>query len=234
MTRRSIIPDGFSTSAHRVFSEYTPPLSLPSIVTVESLPNCVEINDSIHLGRETPTCCPICLLPASDPVTLVACKHFFCKNCIIKWFRTRIECPLCKVSCSHFIQACGNKGGQFNIWKTELDDRISDATGKSTTNFNFDVCRAMESHRSTLSSGHHRGPTLPGTPPSPVETMLHTELHSQLLQPAEADQVLQHNTEDDMATGTDILHSNNLLLITEELRKLEDDLNAMADVGLNT
>lgn len=242
MTRRSIVPDGFDTSAHRIFSEYTSPLSLPSIITVGNLSNSLGSDDSIHLGRETPTCCPICLLTATDPVTLISCKHFFCKNCITKWFRTRVECPLCKLSCSHFIQASGNTKGQFNIWKTELDDRNSDATGKSTTDFNYDVCRAIEFHRSILSASHHRrGPMLPGTLPSPDETILHTESHSRphqlteaIRQPtdiSEADPVLHHSDESDTVPGTDILSSNDLNVITEELRKLEDDLNAMADTG---
>ena len=239
MTGRSIVPDGFDTSAHRIFSEYTPPLSLPSVISLGISPNYVGIDDSIHLGRETPTCCPICLLTASDPVTLVSCKHFFCKNCITKWFQTRVECPLCKLSCSHFIQASGNTKGQFNIWKTELDDRNSDATGKSTTDFNYDVRRAIEFHRSILSSSHHRrGSTLPATPPTPHETTLHTESLSRPCQLTEASEIteasetdLDYSTEDDRATGTDIVLSNDLLLITEELRKLEDDLNSMADTG---
>ncbi|MES1910439.1 MAG: hypothetical protein MHM6MM_003032 [Cercozoa sp. M6MM] len=44
--------------------------------------------------------CPICLEDQyTDPVTLVACSHVFCRACIAEWAsRGRMRCPMCNAS----------------------------------------------------------------------------------------------------------------------------------------
>lgn len=157
--RRSIVPKGFEFSAHKVFSDYSNPLSLPLRVTEgnikieEALSTSVRVEEThSRFCAEISQCCPICLQSASDPVTLVACSHFFCKECIVKWFQTRLACPLCKVQCSHFIQCYDGKEGQFNLWKTALaGNDVNDV--RSTlykSSMSSGLRRAMKSHRVNL------------------------------------------------------------------------------------
>lgn len=157
--RRSIVPKGFEFSAHKTFSDYSDPLSLPLRVTDGDMKSDETSSTTVRLDEKSSSssadnlqCCPICLQSASDPVTLVACSHFFCKECIIKWFQTRLACPLCKVPCTHFIQSCDGKEGQFNLWKTALAgndvDDVRSTLYKSS--MSSGLRRAMKSHRVNL------------------------------------------------------------------------------------
>ena len=47
--------------------------------------------------------CAICLESACGPATLVLCQHSFCKTCIYTWFKTNINCPLCKAQANYFV-----------------------------------------------------------------------------------------------------------------------------------
>jgi Ring finger domain len=157
--RRSIVPKGFEFSAHKTFSDYSNPLALPLRVTDGDVKIEETLSSTIRLeemrsssSTENLQCCPICLQSASDPVTLVACSHFFCKECIIKWFQTRLACPLCKVPCSHFIQCYDGKEGQFNLWKTALAGNDTDDVRSTLlkSSISTGLRRAMKSHRVNL------------------------------------------------------------------------------------
>jgi hypothetical protein len=159
--RRSIVPKGFEFSAHKTFSDYSNPLSLPLRVTDGDIKTEDTLNTAVRLeetrsssSAENSQCCPICLQSASDPVTLVACSHFFCKECIIKWFQTRLACPMCKVPCTHFIQCYDGKEGQFNLWKTALAGiDVDDVRGTIyKSSMSSGLRRAMKSHRVNLRS----------------------------------------------------------------------------------
>ena len=40
--------------------------------------------------------CPICLSKIKDIFFLNNCNHFFCKKCIVRWFKISKTCPLCR------------------------------------------------------------------------------------------------------------------------------------------
>lgn len=40
--------------------------------------------------------CAICMQPKTNPYALEECGHEFCSGCIIKWFREKRCCPLCR------------------------------------------------------------------------------------------------------------------------------------------
>ena len=41
--------------------------------------------------------CPICLNEMNqDQICLTDCKHEFCYNCLYKWLRININCPICR------------------------------------------------------------------------------------------------------------------------------------------
>ncbi|MES1907740.1 MAG: hypothetical protein MHM6MM_000799 [Cercozoa sp. M6MM] len=43
--------------------------------------------------------CPVCLEEeCDDPVTLVACGHLFCRDCISSWASRQARCPMCSAS----------------------------------------------------------------------------------------------------------------------------------------
>jgi hypothetical protein len=43
--------------------------------------------------------CSICIEPfIGDPTIVLHCSHLFHQNCIIKWFKTELTCPLCRSS----------------------------------------------------------------------------------------------------------------------------------------
>ena len=106
----SIVPRGFEISAHPVFLSY----QIPEIRSVcietreivveevdETLVNKTEEKDSQHH-------CPICLRCFEDPVTMVACQHSFCVECINIWFQTRRACPICSAVSCGYVQCSDN------------------------------------------------------------------------------------------------------------------------------
>lgn len=110
--RRSIVPKGFEKCSHSVFHNYSNPL-LPPINFNDN-----EMDENVEKEKnENINTCPICLQEVLDPVTLVSCHHYFCIECIVKWFQTKLACPLCKTTCSYFIQSNLGNQGQFNLWK---------------------------------------------------------------------------------------------------------------------
>ena len=41
--------------------------------------------------------CPVCLNEINkDQICLTDCKHEFCYNCLYKWLRININCPICR------------------------------------------------------------------------------------------------------------------------------------------
>jgi hypothetical protein len=56
------------------------------------------------------TTCPICLSKFLHPVTLVACAHQFCMDCILNWFNRTVTCPLCKSDGNCFVRSIQGVG----------------------------------------------------------------------------------------------------------------------------
>lgn len=40
--------------------------------------------------------CCICYAPISEPVLVPCCQNIFCGACCVNWFKTKINCPLCR------------------------------------------------------------------------------------------------------------------------------------------
>ena len=119
--RRSLVPAGFEAVAHGIFFDYSPPLSNSrTLIDKESNEVCV---DEVVGGSGVLRVCPICLQPFDKPSLLIKCQHIFCMDCILHWFKTRVECPLCKVSSGYFLQAnlSGYEKGALKLWKV-LDE----------------------------------------------------------------------------------------------------------------
>lgn len=113
--QRSIVPSGFEITSHAVFRTFVPPMPLPETCHAEVAEGMDECRDGggIELGRIV---CPICLDAICDISTIVLCKHQFCSQCLIAWFKVRVLCPVCKQSGSYFLQGgtdgaaqCGTK-----------------------------------------------------------------------------------------------------------------------------
>jgi Ring finger domain len=261
--RRSIVPKGFEFTAHKTFSDYSNPLSLPLRVTDGDAKIAETSNTAVRLeetrrssSAENSQCCPICLQSASDPVTLVECSHFFCKECIIKWFQTRLACPLCKVPCTHFIQCYDGKDGQFNLWKTALaGNDVDDVRGTlCKSSMSSGLRRAMKSHRvnlrsksihsiisnskdiSRLTKGTNEESRhnldfkhIPGVPADVKSCTLNLELIEQNDEKPSIDSDISIINHIEDKTLVEYVQSDNLQFVCNELKILEDKL--MSEYG---
>ena len=53
--------------------------------------------------------CSICLEQIKDKAILKKCTHYFCKECIEKWSKYSLSCPLCKANINKYIYKIGTK-----------------------------------------------------------------------------------------------------------------------------
>ena len=257
--RRSIVPPGFETSSHRIFHDYLNPMCLPITFSHEECsPSLTDISASESASSDVdefkgdsaetdvPFCCPICLQSASDPVTLVACHHFFCMECIIKWFQKKLECPLCKVSCAFFIQPSSGKEEQYNLWKT-APSFIGSNGLQGSLNFSSSISvglrRAMVAHRSNFCNrnAYH----IPCDSPAVAATLAtsNTEseaVNTELMQSSfittnslMVEERVEHtlstvDTPSAFAAHDYKVHlSNDLTIVSDELRRLEMELESL-------
>lgn len=235
--RRSIVPEGFESLAHDVFRNYIDPLPVPFLLLDKgdcSTPDSGspaksdtknETSDHVITVR-----CPICLQSVLDPVTLLGCNHLFCKECITKWFRTKIQCPLCKISCCHFIQPCDGKEEQFHLWQTALVEGSSCKLSLSGA-----ARQAMKAHKSHQLGFKHRREfsvnakvSIEGRDSSTkvLDARSHVSGHirGELTSESMNGGNLLEKTSYDSASISYV--ADNLQSVCEELRQLEDDLSA--------
>ena len=247
--RRSIVPEGFESLAHDVFRNYSDPLPAPFLLrdnsdcTNESGSPSKSDADSETSDLGITVRCPICLQSVLDPVTLLGCNHLFCKECITKWFQTKIECPLCKIPCHHFIQSCDGKEEQFHLWQTALAEGSSSKLSLSSA-----ARQAMKVHKShqlgvknrrelsvnqNMSFGgvtniRYKRKHLANKDSSTkvFEAESCAPCHQEKNTATESEEKLNPSEESsDESTSIDYV-GNNLQAVCEELRQLEDDLCA--------
>ena len=60
-----------------------------------------SVNDSVQSTGDVESCviCTSELVKDKTDIITLPCKHFYCKECIIKWLKINKECPICKRSC---------------------------------------------------------------------------------------------------------------------------------------
>ena len=243
---RSIVPPGFELTSHKIFHSYVNPHCLPILFNgrddnfdpsdKSATPSAGDeksaANDS---SVDVPFCCPICLQSASDPVTLVACHHFFCVECIIKWFQRKLECPLCKVPCAYFVQPVPYVDGQFNLWKTastSIGGNEIQGSLNVSSSMSLGLRRALKAHRSNFKSdpinevtskqmemktavGHDLTPIMTTEPDQSTSIM-------------ETDKPSAATTKESKlsVSGFNAHQMNDLGMVCDELQKLEDELRA--------
>lgn len=252
--RRSIVPPGFEASSHRIFHDYLNPLSLPITFgdqecnSTERTTPTLPVTKKFEGGNsevDDPLCCPICLQSTSDPVTLVACHHFFCMECIIKWFQAKLECPLCKVSCAFFIQPFPGVEEQYNLWKT-APTAIGCNEMQGSLNFSSSVStglrRAMEAHRSNFCSRKYHIPYCANENAADVSSITH-DSRTHYTESIDTRSISLSMTTtcktmvDDAFSTVDVhriyaaneylvLQSSDLGIISDELRRLEEELKS--------
>lgn len=96
-----LVLPGFALTTHSLFRA---PYSAPRIIekhSIEEMGGGGATHQACVLATidgEGHAECAICLgRSVEDPVTLICSgAHFYCKACIMSWFRTSISCPLCK------------------------------------------------------------------------------------------------------------------------------------------
>lgn len=54
--------------------------------------------DNVQNGAEAGQFCVICtdLFQPQTIVRVLPCKHFFCDNCVLRWFINQTSCPVCR------------------------------------------------------------------------------------------------------------------------------------------
>ena len=100
----SFVPAGFESFAHPVFFSFSSP-AIEGTVSSSVPSSSSSSATSSSSTKKGLAGCPICLRTYSDPVTLVKCTHTFCSGCIKRWFRIRMDCPLCKSCATDFIRS---------------------------------------------------------------------------------------------------------------------------------
>ena len=110
--RKRIIPPRFGISAHPVFREYCIPVTVVLKVSEDRIPARCEPT------MQEKSVCPICLNEVYQATMLLDCHHSFCGNCLMAWFRIKLECPLCKSKQVLFLQRSISYGcdGDLVLW----------------------------------------------------------------------------------------------------------------------
>lgn len=229
--RRSIVPAGFESCSHSIFRNYSNPL-LPPINFGDN-----EVDDNLEKEKcEHNNTCPICLQDALDPVTLVSCHHCFCIECIVKWFQTKLACPLCKTSCSFFIQSNLGSRGRLNLWKTAPNmneneiKHIPDASLSSIPGLQM----AIRAHRSNILRKNHVIPLNYPNNYARSSIMTSTDISEDLVTSShimiKRPDTLLPDLED---MNGSISLSDDLETICAELLRLEEELKADYDTEHN-
>ena len=123
---RSIIPPGFENTAHRVFRSFIPPMPLPEscldVAPSNPAGEAVALTDSDSVSGAV--VCPICLDVIGEPATVVLCRHHFCANCLLSWYKVRVVCPICKQPGSYFLRslAFGSADSETKMWTVAAAD----------------------------------------------------------------------------------------------------------------
>lgn len=133
LSSRSIVPPGFELTAHPIFLNYSPTVvdvrksmrdvsnlyhQLPDTLTLGLPPKASETAlpvSGISAGKTSAShtdcnsikevSCSICISLLVDPVTLAPCKHNFCFDCIMHWFKVHQSCPICKLRGEFLIRS---------------------------------------------------------------------------------------------------------------------------------
>jgi hypothetical protein len=228
--RRSIVPKGFEHCSHSIFHNYSNPLLPPINLDDNELDDNIEKEKSDHNNT-----CPICLQEVLDPVTLVSCHHYFCIDCIVKWFQTKLACPLCKTNSSYFIQSNSGSHGQFNLWKIAPninENEVKHTLGTSSSLPGLQM--AIRAHRSNVLLRNFIIPLNYPNDDSSSTIIINEDNRADLIKLSSTakrnnDVSLPHS--DDM--NVDIGLSDDLGMICAELKRLEDELKADYDTEEN-
>jgi len=115
-SRYGLVSDEFVSTSHSVFRDYMPPIYQESVAVTLNDHLKPESNDFplVPQGCGDLTGCAICLQNLYDPMTLVSCCHSFCAECLIIWYRKKIECPLCKASGELLISSANHSRNFLN------------------------------------------------------------------------------------------------------------------------
>ena len=115
----SIIPRGFECTAHPIFFQYKSRpvnrvLSFKDVNVSNPDPDehQLDVAEETELSLNLPIVCPVCLDNFSgDVVTVLACRHSFCRDCLLGWYRAQLNygkfcCPICKSEDETFLEPC--------------------------------------------------------------------------------------------------------------------------------
>ncbi len=130
----SLVPVGFHSSSHKIFANYKPPVFV----------------SKLQLSTEQPERqldCAICLQSICDPVTLIACDHFYCFDCITQWFSVSLLCPMCKTSDVSFLRT-SSSGDEVRHWNLSSQTLGStDVIRTDSDESNAKICKAVLAHK---------------------------------------------------------------------------------------
>lgn len=125
---QSIVPQGFSYTAHPIFSadhapKYRQHASSSIVNSSSSSGDSNSLKEIVQDGGINYNCCSICLESYQVPITLVNCLHSFCFDCLLAWYEVRKSCPMCKSESPHFVRYLNTKDdGSIVLWRLTSSD----------------------------------------------------------------------------------------------------------------
>lgn len=134
--------------------------------------------DGAEAGEFT---CAICLEEILEPVTLVACQHQYCYQCLYTWYKTRMTCPKCKADARVFVYSGPQDGpsSYIRLWTlaatAEINECAAPLDGANANAYTAEVARSGAGAASVISSQH-----------SSADVKRAMLKHSQLLHPQRA------------------------------------------------
>jgi hypothetical protein len=157
----SIIPKGFNTTAHKVFSTYVPPVVVGNPLRqarvgvpaspAALVPQTSSNAKSLDLNAENVYECSVCLFAIDNPVTMISCLHSFCFVCISTWCERSNSCPLCKSSKTAFVcdnASVGEPHESYNVWRF-VSTNVTVASKKRKYE-SSSVARAIKYHKDSF------------------------------------------------------------------------------------
>lgn len=90
--------------------------------------------------RKTNNICVICLNGVRRSDKILRCKHMFHPSCIMTWYETSIECPVCRME---------QDDDPIVVFRSHVEDNLNEVHEEIVSNYK-EVIRGLEAENRSL------------------------------------------------------------------------------------